>query len=72
MTKLKYEIAMKIALFHTAVFVLIVSNGIIVSIVCILFSISVVNNNKTWQLYIGNQSTLLTPQNHCNKANQGV
>ena len=72
MTKLKYEIAMKIALFHTAVFVLIVSNVIIVSIVCILFSISVVNNNKTWQLYIGNQSTLLTPQNHCNKANQGV
>ena len=65
MTKLKYEIAMKIALFHTAVFV------IIVSIDCILFAISVVNNNKTWQLYIGNQSTLLTPQNHCNKANQG-
>ena len=68
MTKLKYEIAMRIALFHTAAIV------IIVSIVCILLDISLVNNNnnKTWQLYIGNQSTLLTPQNHCNKANQGV
>ena len=72
MTKLKYEIAMKIALFHTAVFVIIASIVVIVRIVCILFSISVVNNNKTWQLYIGNQFTLLTPQNHCNKANQGV